>query len=118
MLDLADFRETYLKFCKYQKKLDYKTLKAYNIDLKQFIAIFQQGDAELSRASLTDFITELHKKYKPKSAKRKIASVKAFLGFLEYEEVLPQNPFAKMRVKFKSLLKKWQFKKFQKSHPN
>lgn len=101
MLNLTKQLEGYMDFCKYQKNLDEKTLKAYGIDLRQFNEYIQESRHELSRAILTDFITELHKKYKPKSAKRKIASVKAFFAFLEYEEIILESPFAKIKVKFK-----------------
>lgn len=53
-----------------------------------------------NRSNLTTYITNLHKYYKPKSAKRKIASLKAFFSYLEYEEFLPENPFSKIKVKF------------------
>jgi integrase/recombinase XerD len=38
--------------------------------------------------------------YKPKSVKRKIASLKAFCGHLEYEDLIEINPFAKIRSRF------------------
>lgn len=50
------------------------------------------------------YITELHKKYKQKTVKRKIASVKAFYSYLEEEELLEQNPFRKIKVKFKETI--------------
>lgn len=101
MTNLSEQTESYLAFCKYQKNLNEKTLKAYGIDLRQFAEYVQPSNHELSRAILTNFITELHKKYKPKSAKRKIASVKAFFAFLEYEEIISESPFTKIKIKFK-----------------
>ncbi|MEG1470456.1 MAG: tyrosine-type recombinase/integrase [Anaerovoracaceae bacterium] len=100
MLNLLELTNSYLNFCKYQKNLNEKTLKAYRIDLRQFTEYIEQYNQELSRTILTDFITELHKKYRPKSAKRKIASIKAFFTFLEYEELIQENPFFKIKVKF------------------
>lgn len=101
MLNLSKQTANYLSFCRHQKNLNEKTLKAYSIDLRQFNEYIQQFSQELSRALLIDFITALHQKYKPKSAKRKIASVKAFFAFLEYEEILQENPFGKINIKFK-----------------
>ena len=43
----------------------------------------------------------MHSKYKPKSVKRKIASLKAFFHFLEIEEVIELNPFHKIQIKYK-----------------
>ena len=37
MIDLQKWAEQYLLICKYQKGLDTKTIKAYRIDISQFI---------------------------------------------------------------------------------
>ena len=37
MENLQTHIKSYLDFCKYQKRLDAKTLKAYKIDLEQFM---------------------------------------------------------------------------------
>jgi integrase/recombinase XerD len=105
MIDLEKFTFNYLEYCQYQKNLNYKTLKAYNIDLKQFIKFICDSNDGLTRANLSNYITFLHKTYKPKSIKRKIASVKAFLNYLEYEGIIDENPFMKMRVKIQEPLK-------------
>lgn len=43
----------------------------------------------------------MHSKFKPKSVKRKIASLKAFFHFLEIEEMIEINPFHKIQIKYK-----------------
>lgn len=94
--------DAYLVYCRTQKRLDVKTLKAYRIDLKQFSDQFPSIEAnKITAASLEDFIGNLHHIYKPKTAKRKIASVKAFFHYLEYKELIEQNPFNKVRTKFR-----------------
>lgn len=50
------------------------------------------------------YITELHKKYKQKTVKRKLASLKAFYNHLEEEEIIRESPFRKIRVKFKEAI--------------
>ncbi len=89
----------YLLDCEYQKGLDQKTLKAYRIDLTQFAAFLAQRGLPLDREGVTAYIAGLHQGYKPRSVRRKIASVKAFCGYLEYEGMLEENPFAKLRLK-------------------
>ena len=42
--------------------------------------------------------------YKQKTIKRKIASIKAFYSYLEEEELVEQNPFRKIKVKFKETI--------------
>ena len=100
MINLDREINNYLDYCKYQKNLNSKTLKAYTIDLMQFVKLANEEEYELNRSGLSYYITLLHKKYKPKSVKRKIASIKAFCSYLEYEEILEGNPFTKMKVKF------------------
>lgn len=100
MQNLQQLITDYLDFCKYQKTLNEKSLKAYRIDLTQFSGYMAKTDMQLNRSNLTVYITNLHKFYKPKSAKRKIASLKAFFTYLEYEDILLENPFSKIKVKF------------------
>ena len=89
----------YLEYCKYRKELDEKTLKAYRIDLKQYFD--SVSGIESKKDSIEKYITELHRKYKQKTVKRKIASIKAFYNYLEEEELVEVNPFRKIKVKFK-----------------
>lgn len=91
--------QLYLDYCKYRKELDQKTLKAYRIDLRQYLA-FVSCD-EPSKEKIEEYITDLHKRYKQKTVKRKIASVKAFYNYLEEEEFIDKNPFRKIKTKFK-----------------
>ena len=101
-MKLQDRLEHYLEYCIYRKELDSKTVKAYRIDLNQFFS-FVCCDAP-EKETIERYITELHKKYKQKTVKRKIASVKAFYSYLEEEELLEHNPFRKIKVKFKETI--------------
>ena len=85
----------YLEYCEFRKELDWNTLKAYKIDLTQFFE-FVKVDL-LNRNNIEDYVTNLHKKYKQKTIKRKIASVKAFYNYLEEQEVIDNNPFKKLK---------------------
>lgn len=99
-MEIREEMELYLEFCQYRKELSKNTVKAYRIDLEQFLRYVKE-DA-LLRSKIEAYITELHKKYKQKTVKRKIASIKAFYQYLEEEERMEvSNPFTKIRVKFK-----------------
>ncbi len=98
-MEIRKRTEAYLEYCKYRKELDEKTLKAYRIDLKQYFDSIS-GD-EPKKDEIEKYITELHKEYKQKTVKRKIASIKAFYNYLEEEELIDTNPFRKIKVKFK-----------------
>ena len=83
MNDLQTPVNNYLDYCQNQKRLDTKTLRAYRIDLTQFCRHIQPVDIlEVTPEILENFISELHQKYKPKTVKRKIASLKALFTIL------------------------------------
>lgn len=92
----------YLEYCEFRKELDGKTLKAYRIDLKQYFRFVACEDP--GKEQIEEYITQLHKTYKQKTVKRKIAALKAFYNFLEEEELINENPFRKIRVKFKETI--------------
>lgn len=94
--------ESYLLFCRTRKNLNIKTTKAYSIDLKQFYCFVKANSLNwCDKKSIEDYIAFISEKYKPKSVKRKIASLKAFFRYLEIEEILEINPFHKIQVKYK-----------------
>lgn len=101
MNTLNDYITEYIEYCEYRKRLDSKTLKAYKIDLKQYEDFCTNLSDFFDKIVVDSFITGLHKQYKPKTVKRKIASLKAFFHHMEYREVLSESPFAKLDVHFR-----------------
>lgn len=96
------FIEKYLHFCTARKNLNYKTTKSYSIDLKQYYKFINDNAIHwYDKKSIEKYIELMHSKYKPKSVKRKIASLKAFFHFLETEEIIELNPFHKIQIKYK-----------------
>lgn len=93
MNTLKDYISEYLNYCEYRKQLNFKTIKAYKIDLNQYNSFCLDISDPFSKKAVDSYITELFKHYKSKSVKRKIASLKAFFHYLEYTEFLAQNPF-------------------------
>jgi len=91
----------YLHYCKFQKELDDKTIKAYRADLEQFIALIGENENNPDKEKLNSYLVYLHRMYKQKTVKRKIASVKALFHYLEEEEIIEINPFHKVKTKFK-----------------
>lgn len=98
-MNIQERVNSYLDYCRYRKELDAKTIKAYRIDLKQYFLFF--NTEEPNKEEIEEYITHLHKNFKQKTVKRKIASIKAFYNYLEEEEVIENNPFQKIRIKFK-----------------
>ena len=101
MNTLKNYISEYIEYCEYRKRLDSKTLKAYKIDLKQFEIFCTDLSDCFAKNVVDDFITNLHKQYKPKTVKRKIASLKAFFHHMEYKELLNENPFTKLDIRFR-----------------
>lgn len=92
--------DEFLNYCRYHKKLSDKTIRAYKIDLSQY-GVFSN---ELSKQALWDYIEYLNKKYKPKTAKRKLATLKAFIHFLLLQNLIDFNPFDKLETTIKEPL--------------
>ena len=102
MNNLQTYTKNYLEYCQNQKRLDRKTIKAYQIDLTQFCSHIQTTNlATVTPETLENYIAILHQKYKPKTVKRKIASLKALFHYFEYKELVERNPFNKIQVKFR-----------------
>lgn len=102
MNNLQEHIKTYLEYCRSQKRLDEKTLKAYRIDLRQFSANLPTQDiSEITSSILESHIAGLHQQYKPKTVKRKIASLKALFHYLEYKDLIERNPFNKIQIRFR-----------------
>lgn len=102
MDNLTEHIQSYLVYCDTQKCLDEKTLKAYRIDLRQFAEQIPATEiAEITPFLLETYVASLHQCYKPKTVKRKIASIKALFHYFEYRELIDRNPFNKIQIRFR-----------------
>lgn len=94
--------EEYLNHCKFQKRLDAKTLKAYAIDLKQFSNFVNNNPGNATSVkTIENYISNLHMQFKPKTVKRKLACIKAYFHYLEFKDFIPFNPFNKIETHFR-----------------
>ena len=64
MNNLNNYIGEYLEFCRYRKRLDPKTLKAYRIDLGQYESFCSSSYEFFSKNTVDHFITNLHKQYR------------------------------------------------------
>lgn len=102
MNNLHSHVSTYLEYCCTQKRLDEKTLKAYRIDLRQFSEASPSANIiGITPTILENYIASLHQNYKTRTVKRKIASLKAFFHYLEYKDIIENNPFNKIQTRFR-----------------
>lgn len=93
---IADYLET----GKYEKQLSPDTIKAYRIDLRQFLDF--TGGEWADRNMLNQYIKHLNQHFAPRSAKRKLASVRAFYHEMEICGELGENPFNKLHIRIHS----------------
>ena len=99
-IELEKQLESYYEDCEFRKRLNEKTIKAYTIDLNQYLEFITT--TEINQKIINEYVHYLNKKYlKYKTIKRKIASVKAFYSYLEYEEIIDYSPFNKIKTKIK-----------------
>ena len=102
MNDIELHIKHYLEYCSQQKRLNTKTIKSYCIDLTQFTShIVETQLADITQNTLERYISHLHQNYQPKTVKRKIASLKAAFRYFECKELVTQNPFNKVQIKFR-----------------
>lgn len=87
----------FIEYCEFRKNLNSKTIKAYSTDLKQMSEYIKC----LDKTSICSYISYLHKTYKPKTCRRKIATLKAFVHYLLIEDIIETNPFDKIDTTFR-----------------
>ncbi|MCK4454373.1 tyrosine-type recombinase/integrase [Candidatus Parcubacteria bacterium] len=104
METIAQVVEDFFFHCQYEKNLSIKTLKAYKTDLSQFIDFYSKIScsdkiSDIDKDIIKQYIKNLSEKNKPKTIKRKIATLKTFFNHLEFEDVILTNPFHKIKIK-------------------
>jgi len=102
-MDLSRAIETFLLHCRLERGLTQLTLAAYQLDLNQFHEK-QQGGPPLSvvaidKNCIREYLVWLDANYKPRSIKRKLATLKSFFTFLEQEEYIEASPFRTLRLR-------------------
>lgn len=97
--------EDFIFHCKYEKGLSGKTMKAYQIDLSQLEEYlrmeFSVGKIEMVTKEMIKSYLQTISDYKYKTIKRKIASMKTFFAFYEFENETFINPFRKLKIRLK-----------------
>lgn len=99
---LSDSIQVFLNHCEFERNFSDHTVKAYRLDLAQFMRFTAKqchsGDAtQVNRSHIREYTRTLHP-YKPRTQRRKLATVKSFFGFLEREGVVESNPARNLRL--------------------
>ncbi len=100
MQALSSLIANYLETGQYEKQLSPDTIKAYRIDLQQFLD-FTKG-VWAGKDMLDQYIKHLNQHFAPRSVKRKLASVRAFYHEMEISGELEENPFNRLHIRIHS----------------
>jgi len=89
----------FLEYLKFQKDYSPNTIKAYREDIRQFLDFIRKKKiSEINHRTLRNFLSFLKDNdYSPKSASRKIASLKSFFKFLTQKKLIKSNPAILLR---------------------
>ena len=96
MQTLASLVTWYLERCQQEKQLSPHTIRAYRTDLEQFLIFI--GDETVNKELLSRYVRYVNQNFSPRSAKRKIASIRAFYRELAVNDFVETDPFAKVHI--------------------
>src|SRR5512146_2868399 len=95
----------FLGHCANNRKLSSHTLKAYEHDLKLFCAFVSKGSSDVSISCVDRNLVQrwiaAMTTLKPRSIRRRLATLKSFFASLERNELLDENPLAGFRSEVK-----------------
>lgn len=93
--------ELYLATCRGERRLDEKTLKAYRCDITQFLAWIEEAGLPFERESIRAYVVRLNEKRTASTVMRKVASIRAWAGWMKRERLMPANPFDDLEIRMR-----------------
>ena len=108
-LEVTEHVHGFLDYCINQKRLSMNTHRAYECDLRYFLAYLEErespikGLSEITRFVMEDYLAYLNlvEKVKVSTIKRKFNCFSSFFSYLEYFEIISENPLIKFRLKLR-----------------
>ena len=100
MLGFGPLLEDYLDYNRNFKRLSVKTIKAYQVDIKQFIRYLQVQKEDINETSIKFYFMHLNENYRSTSVKWKFSAIKAFCKYLKQRSAITANPFAELHPEF------------------
>ena len=92
----------FLHHCRLERGLSNLSISAYKLDLTQFTnkeKLKAVRIVEIDKNYIRKYLVWLDENYKPRTIKRKIATLKSFFTFMEQEEYIESSPFRKLRLR-------------------
>lgn len=102
--------QQFLIFCKVHKRLSDDSIKAYSFDLKRFNGFLSSMDPPIAdyenvtKNTLEEYLETLQN-YQVKTIRRKLAGICSLFSYLEYEELITENPFNKFKLRMREAQK-------------
>ena len=93
--------EQFMRTCREEYRLSYNTLRAYACDLRQYDAWIENRDY-ISPATIRSYLSYLNGKHSPATVKRKLATLHAFMSFLQEKGHIVDSPFKSIRIRIKT----------------
>lgn len=93
----------FLNYCTNNRRLAQNTIRVYEMDLQHFIKFLEGQTAtitnfkDVTKSTLEDYLGTLQK-YSVKTIKRKFACVRSLFHYLEYQDLIDQNPFHRFHL--------------------
>ena len=106
-MTISEAVSAFLRSCEFEKNLSSLTIRAYQSDLSQFESFARlhlvANVSDIHTVFVQLFVAELKDvhRYRDTSTRRKIAVLKTFVRYLERNEILIQNPLARMHLQFR-----------------
>lgn len=97
--------DSFIFHCQYEKNLSPKSIKSYKIDLQQFSIFLGKNKVDknietLDKNAIRNYLQSISNT-KPKTIKRKMATLKAMFNYLEFESLIVSSPFRKLKINIK-----------------
>ena len=94
MIKEKDYLKDYIEYLKYIKKFSANTVKAYKLDIEQYLEYFNEKRLNIEKDNIRDFISTIFLRTRSKSTvSRKIYAIKSFYSYLVKIGKIEKNPF-------------------------
>ncbi len=103
--------QSFLRYCKGRRRLSAHSIRAYSFDLAFFFDFFENHNPpilkfhQIDKSLLEEYLELISDGFAKKTIKRRFACLMSFMNFLEYEELITENPFDRFHLKVKDPLR-------------
>lgn len=106
MNEFAIYTKKFINYCTV-RNFSPHTIRVYTYDLKSFMDFLKESPVptekcvQVTKHTLNAYMESLGDIYSVKTVRRRMACLRSFFNYLEYEEVIQDSPFAKFKIRMK-----------------